>query len=152
MAADAPAGEVLTEAELNDPARGAERSARDPFAAADGLEPPEIQAGLLGRIAAAAIVFILVAMAAIYGLYHMLLANGTSQPVHSFPTPRLETSINPRNMPATPEPGPAPLTRPLPPAEPRLDMDRAMRAIAARGAHAYDPLPAPVAPSGRSGP
>ena len=143
MAADAPAGEVLTEAALHDPARGAERSARDPFAAADGLEPPEIQAGLLGRIAAAAIVFILVAMAAMYGLYHLLLANGTSQPIHSFPTPRLETSINPRNMPATPEPGPAPLTLPRPPAEPRLDIDRAMRAIASMGTHAYDPLPAP---------
>lgn len=140
MAAEAQ-GEVLTEADLHDLKRGAERTARDPFAAADGLEPPELRVGLLAWIGVGAMVFILVAMALLYGVYKVLLANNGPDPVHAFPAPRLETSINPRNMASTPEPGPAPLTLRQPPVEPPRDMARAMQAVAAKGAHAFDALP-----------
>jgi hypothetical protein len=141
MAAEAPAGEFLTEEDLHDPGRGAERDVHDPFAAADGLEPPDIHAGLLAWIATGAVAFVVVAMALLFGLYKLLLANGNPDPVHAFPAPRLETSINPRNMPATPEEGPAPLTLRQPSQEPRGDMARAMQAIVAKGSHAFDPLP-----------
>lgn len=142
MTADTPSGEILTEADLRDPKRGADHGARDPLAAADGLEPPDLNARLMAWVAASAIVFILVAMALLYGFYHLLLANASREPVHAFPTPRLETSINPRDAPSEPEPGPAPVTLHHPTAEPQADIGRAMQAVAARGAHAYDPLPA----------
>ena len=142
MAADAPAHHLLSEAELRDPALAAERSSHDPLAAADGLEPPSLHARLMAGIGAGAIVFIVVAMALLFGLYRLLLGNPGAEPVQVFPAPRLETSINPRNMPSEPEPGPAPLTLRHPPVEPTQDIQRAMQAVAAKGEHAYDALPA----------
>ena len=108
----------------------------------DGLEPPTIRAGLMAGIAAGAIVFILVSMVLLMGFLRLRLANPGSDPAHVFPGPRLETSIDPRNMPSTPEPGPAPLVLRHPPVEPKPDLQRAMQAVAAKGAHAYDPLTA----------
>lgn len=105
----------------------------------DGLEPPTIRAGLMAAIAAGAIVFIIVSMALLMGFFRWRLANNSPDPAHVFPTPRLETSIDPRNMPSTPEPGPAPPVLRHPPTEPKLDLQRAMQAVAARGEHAYDP-------------
>ncbi len=106
----------------------------------DGLEPPTIRAGLMAGIAAGAIVFIIVSMALLMGFLKWRLANNSTDPAHVFPTPRLETSIDPRNMPSTPEPGPAPPVLRHPPVEPRLDLQRAMQAVADKGEHAYDPL------------
>ena len=106
----------------------------------DGLEPPTLRAGLMAGIAAGAIVFIIVSMLLLFVFYRWRLANNGPDPAHAFPEPRLETSINPRNMPSTPEPGPAPLTLRHPPVEPKLDLQRAMQVVAAKGDHAYDPL------------
>ncbi len=106
----------------------------------DGLEAPTIRAGLMAAIAAGAVVFILVAMAILFGFYRWQLVNATPEPAHAFPEPRLETSIDPRNMPSTPEPGPAPRVARHPPTEPPGDLQRAMQAVAAKGTHAYDPL------------
>ena len=108
----------------------------------DGLESPTIRAGLMAGIAAGAIVFIVVSMILLFGFYKWRLANNNPDPAHVFPGPRLETSIDPRNMPSTPEPGPAPPMVRHPPVEPKLDLQRAMQAVAAKGAHAYDPLTA----------
>ena len=106
----------------------------------DGLEPPTIRAGLMVAIAAGAIVFIIVSMILLMGFLRWRLANNVSESAHVFPTPRLETSIDPRNMPSTPEPGPAPPILRHPPVEPKLDLQRAMQTVAAKGEHAYDPL------------
>ena len=106
----------------------------------DGLEPPTIRAGLMAGIAAGAIVFILVSMVLLMGFLRLRLANPGADPAHVFPGPRLENSIDPRNMPSTPEPGPAPPVLRHPPIEPKLDLQRAMQAVAAKGVHAYDPL------------
>ena len=119
---------------------GAALAPDDPLAAGDGLEPPTLRAGLLAGIGLGSIVFILVAMALLYGLYTQLLSNPGREPAHAFPEPRLETSINPRDMASTPEPGPAPRTLRHPPVEPAADMAAAMQAVAAKGAHAFDPV------------
>ncbi len=107
----------------------------------DGLEPPTIRAGLMAAIAAGAIVFIIVSMALLMGFLRWRLANAGPDPAHVFPTPRLETSIDPRSMPSTPEPGPAPPVLRKPPVEPKPDIERAMQAVAAKGDRAYEPLP-----------
>ena len=107
----------------------------------DGLEPPTIRAGLMAAIAAGAIVFIIVSMALLMGFLRWRMAPDPG-PAHVFPTPRLETSIDPRNMPSRPEPGPAPPVLRHPPVEPKLDLQRAMQAVVAKGEHAYDPLAA----------
>ena len=120
----------------------AERPADDPQAAGDALEPPELRAGLLAWIGAGAIVFIVVSMALLYGVYKLQLSNPGRDPAHAFPEPRLETSINPRSVPAEPEPGPKPLVLRHSAVEPRADMARAIQAEAARGAQAFDPPPA----------
>ncbi|WP_174300442.1 hypothetical protein [Caulobacter sp. S45] len=108
----------------------------------DGLEPPTIRAGLMVAIAAGAIVFIMVSMILLMGFLRWRLANGGPDVAHVFPTPRLETSIDPRNMPSTPEPGPAPPVVRHPPMEPEQDLQRAMQAVVVRGEHAYDPVAA----------
>ncbi len=108
----------------------------------DGLEPPTIRAGLMAAIAAGAIVFIIVSMSLLMGFLRWRMTNPDPGPAHVFPTPRLETSIDPRNMPSTPEPGPAPPILRHPPVEPKMDLQRAMQAVAAKGEHAYDPLAA----------
>ena len=128
--------------------RGEDRAADDPLAAPDGLEPPDLHAGLLAWIAVGAIVFIIASMTLLYGLYRLLLANPQNKAPHSFPEPRLETSINPRNMPSTPEPGPAPYVLRKPPAEPVGDVQRAMQAVVAKGAHALDPISTAPPPAG----
>ena len=127
---------------------GAALPADDPRAAGDGLEPPDLRAGLLAWIALGAVVFVIASMALLYGLYRLLLANPQDEPPHAFPEPRLETSINPRNMPSTPEPGPAPFALRAPPAEPAADVQRAMQTVVAKGAHAFDPLPSAPAAAG----
>ena len=128
--------------------RGEDLSPDDPLAAADGLEPPELHARLLAWIAVGAIIFVIASMTLLYGLYRLLLANPQNEPPHSFPEPRLETNINPRNMPSTPEPGAAPYVLRKPPVEPGADVQRAMQAVVAKGAHALDPLSAPPPPAG----
>ena len=136
MAAEPP---VLTEEALRDPRRGAKLSPHDPLAAADGLEPPDLRAGLLAGIGGGAVVFVIAAVLLMYGFYRLVLGNPGGEPVQRFPAPRLETSIDPRNIPAGPEPGPAPLAVRRPPVEPAADMQRAMQTVAARGARAYEP-------------
>ena len=138
MAGEPP---ILTEEALRDPKRGAERSSHDPLAAADGLEPPDLRAGLLAGIGSGAVVFVIAAMLLMYGFYRLVLGQPGGEPVQRFPAPRLETSINPRDIAAGPEPGPAPLTVRKPPVEPAADIQRAVHAVAARGEHAYDPAP-----------
>ncbi len=108
----------------------------------DRLEPPTLNARALSWIGLGALGFILAVLGVLAAFYHLLLKNPASQPVQPFPIPRLETNIDPRHMPATPEPGPAPATRKTPPVEPPADMDRAMRAVAAKGQRAFDPLAA----------
>ena len=120
--------------------RSADASAGERPEVDDGLEPPTIRASLMAAIAAGAIIFIIVSMLLLMGFLRWRLANAGPQPAHAFPTPRLETSIDPRNMPSTPEPGPAPPVLRKPPVEPKLDLKRAMQAVAAKGEHAYDPL------------
>ena len=128
------------------------RPSHDPRAPDDGLEPPTLRAGLMAWIAVAAVVFIIVSMALLYGVYRLGLSNPGRDPAHVFPEPRLETSIDPRNMPSVPEPGPAPPILRHASVEPAADLQRAMQVVAAKGAHALDPPAKEVGDGGEGNP
>jgi hypothetical protein len=122
----------------------ADTHAPDQTDADDGLEPPTLNARLLAWVGVGALAFILAAIAVLTIFFRLLLTNPADQPIHAMPTPRLETSIDPRLKPATPEPGPAPPALPPSPHLPAAEIQRAMQAVAAKGQHAFDPLPAPA--------
>lgn len=110
----------------------------------DPLEPAVPPVARVVVVGLAVLAFLAVALPLIAVFYRMEagsqpLSPVTSRPPTAFPAPRLETSIDPRSYPA-PGPGPAPPTTPASPAPDQAALRQAMAAIAAKGAHAYDPL------------
>jgi len=121
--------------------------AETPRPAADELEPTDVRPGSAGVIVVGLFAFLALALAVLGLYFHLEIPSPGSASPKPFPGPQLETSIDPRSLPAD-LPGPA---APQTPTPPRLDealIARAMATIAAKGEHAYDPLPAPASTAG----
>jgi hypothetical protein len=113
---------------------------------ADTLEPTDVRARPAMLIAAGLLAFLALALAGLGLYFHALVPVPGAAPPRPFPLPRLETSIDPRSLPAElPGPTPPPSKPTLPPLD-EATLQRAMAAVAARGAQAYDP---PAPPGGR---
>jgi hypothetical protein len=104
----------------------------------DRLEAPSLAVRPLAWIAIGALAFIAIAILGLSVFYRGFVGQRPPPSLRTFPAPRLETSIDPRTVPAS---GPGPASPALPPVT-RFDpptLARAMQIVAARGAHAYDP-------------
>jgi hypothetical protein len=124
--------------------------------AEDRLEPAALRTATVIAVGLGVLVFLALALPAM-ALFYRLEAGSRAispapvAPPKGFPAPQLEISIDPRRYPAA-GPGPAAPTTPARPAPDEAALPRAMAAIAAKGAHAYDPLPAPTPAKQSSGP
>ena len=96
------------------------------------------------------LVFIAASLAALLGFYHLQVGDLAPPSERAFPEPRLETSIDPRSVPSSGK-GPAQARLPVVPQPSAAILARAMQAVVARGAHAYDPLPSPTPAPPRPG-
>jgi hypothetical protein len=106
----------------------------------DALEPSGVRAGPALLICVALIAFLATTLVTLAGYFHLMVPSPGSPPLRPDPAPRLETSIDPRSWPsALPVPMPAPRPAPAPD---EATLQRAMAAVVARRAQAYDPPPA----------
>lgn len=106
----------------------------------DGLEPTGVRVMPALLISVALVTLLAVTLTALAGYFRLMVPVGASPPPRPDPAPQLETSIDPRSLPSA-----LPVPMPPPKASPALDaatLQRAMAAVVARGAQAYDPPPA----------
>ena len=113
----------------------------------DGLEPPGVATGRVGLVIVAVFMLLALSFAVILAFTALRIRESTIARARPFSAPALETSVAPR-MTADRDHGPKPY-RQLPASEraarlgdPDPRLLSAERAVAARGAQAYDPLPA----------
>lgn len=108
--------------------------------APEALEPPGVALKPV-LLSAAALVILLAGGLLLLGLYFRAAVPALSNPrARVFPSPRLETSIDPRMIAAV-GPGPAPPKPPrVAPAPSPVSIEAAMQAITAKGARGYDPI------------
>ena len=99
----------------------------------DRLQSPEAPWRIILMVVAGGLGCLLVSVIAL-GVYYRILLHGGAEPVKAapFPTPALETNL----FRAAPQ---APSSIGQPPG-----VEAAMAAVAAKGAHGYDPVGAPV--------
>jgi len=116
----------------------------EPWGEDDRLAAPGVDTRTLLKLAAAFLLFVIVALSLLMVFFRHEVGADTFDTPKSFPDPRLETNINPRSMPDV-APGPAAIARPFPVATPnsQADLTRAMQIVAAKGAGAYGPPDAP---------
>ncbi len=110
----------------------------------DELEPPGVHSRLMVMIAVGVLAFVAVAISLLALFYHLMLGGLQPPRPRAFPAPTLETNIEPRTLAAV-APGPAEVRAPKNPVPDEAILQQAMVAVAARGAHAYDPLAPAVA-------
>lgn len=105
----------------------------------DTLEPTSVRAWPALAISAAVLVFLAVTLAALAAYFRLMIPSPASPPPRPVPAPQLETSIDPRTWPSALPVAMPPPKAATPPDEAKLR--RAMAAVVARGAQAYDPPP-----------
>lgn len=132
---------------LRDPARrGADRESEPQASAPAAREKPDVQAGVVGAILAGFFAFVLLAATGLFVFYHSRAHDASFVKVQEFPAPRLQTLADGLTDPEIARQKTAlHEARWVDRAKGifQVPIDEAMRAIAARGAKAYDPVQQP---------
>jgi hypothetical protein len=132
---------------LRDPAGlGADRDSEPQASASAAREKPDVQAGVVGSILAGFFAFVLLAATGLFVFYHSRAHDASFVKVQEFPAPRLQTLADGLTDPEIARQKTALHEARLVDRAKgifQVPIDEAMRAIAARGAKAYDPIQQP---------